>query len=61
MVKVRVRDVEEMAAVIREVWNDAELRRDLSQQGLAQAAKFSWTRAARETLRVYESVGVVVP
>ncbi len=28
---------------------------DLSQRGLSQAAKFTWDRAARETLAVYES------
>lgn len=49
-------DVEAMAAAIGEVWRDAELRRHLSELGVAQAARFSWMRAARETLRVYESV-----
>ncbi len=52
--------VEEMAAVIREVWRDAELRQQMSQQGFVQAAKFSWIQAARETLEVYESVGVAI-
>jgi glycosyltransferase involved in cell wall biosynthesis len=51
-------DVEEMAAAIGEVWRDAELRREMSRQGLAQAAQFSWARAARETMRVYASVGI---
>ena len=49
-------DVEDMAAVIGQMWRDAELRQEMRQQGLAQAAQFSWARAAQETMRVYESV-----
>jgi glycosyltransferase involved in cell wall biosynthesis len=49
-------DVEDMAAVIGKIWRDAELRQEMRQQGLAQAAQFSWARAAQETMRVYESV-----
>jgi glycosyltransferase involved in cell wall biosynthesis len=48
--------VAEMAAVIGALWRDAELRREMSQRGLAQAARFSWARAAQETMRIYESV-----
>lgn len=49
-------DVEEMAAVVGEVWRDDELRHQMSRLGLARAAAFSWTRAARETMNVYESL-----
>jgi glycosyltransferase involved in cell wall biosynthesis len=54
------RNVQEMAQVIDQVWHDAELRREMSQRGLAQAARFSWSRAAQETLRVYERVGISI-
>jgi glycosyltransferase involved in cell wall biosynthesis len=47
-------DVEAMARAIRAVWTRAELRAEMGQQGLAQAAKFSWKRAAEETLAVYD-------
>jgi len=49
-------NVDEMAAVIGEVWRDVEMRRDMRRRGLAQAAQFSWARAARETMQVYERV-----
>lgn len=51
-------NVEEMAGVIGEVWWDADLRRKMRQQGFVQASRFSWDRAAEETLCVYESLGV---
>jgi len=35
---------------------DEELRENLRQAGLRQAATFSWSRAAEETLRVYQEV-----
>jgi glycosyltransferase involved in cell wall biosynthesis len=49
-------NVDEMAAVIGQVWRDAGLRQEMRQQGLAQADQFSWTRAAQETMEVYERV-----
>jgi glycosyltransferase involved in cell wall biosynthesis len=51
-------DVEEMAAALGAVWRDADLRRSMRERGLARASQFSWTRAARETLEVYRSVGL---
>jgi glycosyltransferase involved in cell wall biosynthesis len=33
---------------------DSELRQELSRRGLVQAGNFSWDRAARETIAVYE-------
>ncbi|MFQ6057984.1 MAG: glycosyltransferase family 4 protein [Anaerolineae bacterium] len=46
-------DVTEMAAKIEEALGDEALRGEMREQGLRQAAKFSWERTARETLRVY--------
>ena len=48
--------VEEMAAVIGTIWTDSEMRAEMKQDGLAQAARFSWDRAAQETQKVYETV-----
>jgi len=47
-------NVEEMTAVIRRLLTDKEEYQHRQQLGLQQAAKFSWQRAARETLAVYE-------
>jgi len=47
-------DVEAMAEALRAVWTDAELMAEMRTRGLVQAARFSWARAARETLAVYE-------
>jgi len=49
-------EVEEMASAIRAVWTDGELRAEMRENGLAQAAKFSWARAAKETLATYGAV-----
>lgn len=49
-------EVEEMASTIRAVWTDGEQRAEMREQGLAQAAKFSWARAAEETLGIYGAV-----
>ena len=56
-------DVEGMAEAIRAVWRDEALRAEMRAQGLVQAARFSWARAARETIAVYERVlaGTVGP
>ena len=47
-------NVESIAAGIMRTLDDADLRRDLGRRGLARARAFSWSRAATETLRVYE-------
>jgi len=49
-------EVEEMAETIGEVWTDADLREEMRGQGLAQAARFSWERAAKETMAVYDRI-----
>jgi alpha-1,3-rhamnosyl/mannosyltransferase len=46
-------NVEELAHVLLRVLGDADLRADLSQRGLVQAQRFSWKKAAQETLIVY--------
>jgi glycosyltransferase involved in cell wall biosynthesis len=50
-------DVGQIAAAIRDVWVDANLRAEMSHDGLKQAAQFSWEKAARETMAVYERAG----
>jgi glycosyltransferase involved in cell wall biosynthesis len=47
-------DVESIAASIRAVWVDADWQAEMARRGLEQAAKFSWARAATETLAVYD-------
>ncbi|EFO79575.1 glycosyl transferase group 1 [Oscillochloris trichoides DG-6] len=55
--RVPPQDVAAWAEVISRVWEDAALRQDLRTRGPAQAARFSWQRAARETLAIYRRVG----
>ena len=47
-------DVEEMAQTIGAVWHDEALQAEMGRRGLAQAARFSWARAAQETMAVYQ-------
>ena len=47
---------EEIAAGLRKIGGDADLRNRLRALGLAQARSFSWEKTARETLAVYRSV-----
>jgi glycosyltransferase involved in cell wall biosynthesis len=49
-------DVDALAAATGRVLADVGLRQAMREKGLAQAARFSWERTARETLAVYESV-----
>ncbi len=53
---VNPRDAADIAAAIERVTTDQPLRDELRAKGIAQAAKFSWERAARETLAIYEKV-----
>lgn len=48
-------DADGLAAALERVVEDGELRARLSQAGQARAAAFSWDRAARETLAVFEA------
>jgi glycosyltransferase involved in cell wall biosynthesis len=47
-------DVETMAETLGAIWRDEGVRQEMQQRGLARAAQFSWTRAAEETMAVYE-------
>jgi glycosyltransferase involved in cell wall biosynthesis len=49
-------DIGEMVERLRRLLKDPDLRKQMSKEGLAQAARFSWERAASETLAVYEQV-----
>ena len=51
------RDVGALVEALERVLSDENLRRDLRARGLAQASRFSWESAARETCAVYEAVG----
>jgi glycosyltransferase involved in cell wall biosynthesis len=48
--------VESIAGGMEKVLTDSDLREKLATEGLSQAHKFSWDRAARETLAVYRRV-----
>jgi glycosyltransferase involved in cell wall biosynthesis len=49
-------DEEALASAIWEVLLNQELRQQMREQGLRQAALFSWDKAARETLSVYREL-----
>jgi glycosyltransferase involved in cell wall biosynthesis len=49
-------DVEGLAEAMRSLIESEEIRADLRKKGLVQAARFSWERAARETVRVYKAL-----
>lgn len=53
---VEPKDVQGLAQAITRVLQDDALRQALRAKGLAQASQFTWERAARETLAVYELV-----
>jgi glycosyltransferase involved in cell wall biosynthesis len=54
---VRPDDLDGLASTIRLVAGHDDLRETMSQQGLAQARKFSWDRCAAETLALYRRLG----
>lgn len=45
-------NIEDIATKITKVVNDKDLRHELSEKGKKQAAKFSWEKTAKETLKV---------
>jgi alpha-1,3-rhamnosyl/mannosyltransferase len=49
-------DVDAIAAALRRIVLDADLRATLRARGFARAASFTWERAARDTLAAYEAV-----
>jgi len=52
-------DVGGWAQAMVALWTQPERRRALRTQALAQAARFSWAKTARETLQVYQQVARV--
>jgi alpha-1,3-rhamnosyl/mannosyltransferase len=50
------RDTGSMVLATQEVLADAGLREEMRRLGLAQAARFSWARAARETWTLYQEL-----
>lgn len=50
-------DVLAWAEAIETLWHNPERRADLAGRGPAQAARFSWSRAAAETLAIYRRIG----
>jgi glycosyltransferase involved in cell wall biosynthesis len=46
---------EDIAAKIFHVWNDENVRGELSVRGLLQASKFCWDETAKRTLEVYRN------
>jgi len=51
-------DTRDLSQALAEVLSDSELADLLSQRGLAQAARFSWERAAREYLEIFNSLRI---
>jgi len=49
-------NVEEIAAAMYKALTDEQLRAELRQKGFERVKQFSWEKAARETLAVYEEV-----
>lgn len=49
-------DIEELSAALERLLGDTALRAELRARGLRRAQSFSWDRAARETLEVYQQV-----
>ncbi len=49
-------NIEGMAGALIQLATDDNLRAELSRRALAQAARFSWERAAQETLNAYRDV-----
>lgn len=49
-------DVDDIARALTRVLTEEPLRARMQEQGLAQAASFTWEKAARETLAVYHRV-----
>lgn len=55
-IKVDPHDTDGIASVLREVLTNENSKRELVRRGLERASQLSWEKAARETLKVYESV-----
>lgn len=49
-------DENDLANALFEVLSDSQLKRELSTKGLERARQFSWEKAAKETMEVYQEV-----
>lgn len=49
-------DLSQLARALERVLGDSNLRASMREEGLEQAAQFSWERTAKETLAVYHQV-----
>jgi glycosyltransferase involved in cell wall biosynthesis len=54
-------DTAALSAAMDQLLDNADLRADLTQRGLAQAQKFSWRKAADELIAVYQSLPYIRP
>jgi len=57
-IMVSPHDTRSLVQAIRRVLTDSELRDKMVRKGLEQSRKFSWDKAARETMEVYQSQAV---
>lgn len=55
-IQIDPHDVDGLARAIQKLLTDENLRKKMIQEGFKQAQKFSWERAAQETLQVYQEV-----
>lgn len=54
-------DVEELTVALWRLLTDDQVWTELQQKGFKRAERFSWARAARETLDVYRSISAQDP
>jgi len=55
---VPVRSPEKLAAVLADLFQDAERRLDLAERGLSAVSRLSWDDTAAGTVGVYRSLGI---
>jgi glycosyltransferase involved in cell wall biosynthesis len=55
-IMVNPNDTDSLAAAMSRVLTDDKLRDNMVRKGLEQSKKFSWEKAARQTMEVYQSV-----
>jgi glycosyltransferase involved in cell wall biosynthesis len=49
--------VEELVCGLRETLSDDLLREQMSRRGLARSRRFTWERAARDAISIFEALG----
>ena len=58
---VNPHDTNELAEAMARVLEDADLRQAMVARGLAQAAQFTWERAARQLLAAFDGIRACTP